>query len=153
MPSTNKHKALRDFVRGKVKDTKTEGDQARKRKDMWIASLQNLHSMIREWLGDADSGEVSYHITTQELSEDLIGPYEVEILHIFIGKQKVSLYPKGTYIVGGNGRVDLWGQKSIKLLILNDKWKWELVKQKTPTIKTELFTEASFLEALKEIMD
>jgi hypothetical protein len=122
------------------------------RKQEWLTALNDLYGLVKSWLQPLENdGTVRYppaHIT---IREDHIGTYKVDVLTILIGKQRIAFHPKGTLIIGADGRVDVRGQRAVRTLILSDgEW---VVVERTPQLRTFPFNEDSFQDLLREIME
>ena len=151
---TNEENGLHAFLRSKATASpEAEEDidwQARKEK--WLASLSDLYGLIKSWLRPLEKdGTLRYSSTQITLQEDYLGSYQVEALSLQIGKQKVDFYPKGTLIIGAEGRVDVRGQRAMRTIVLSDG-KWSVVEQ-SPRLKMLPFNEDSFQDLLQEIME
>jgi hypothetical protein len=141
---------LQEFIRNRAKANSKQVDFSA-RKKIWIDSINSLYNEVTKWLSPLKK-EVKIHKTSVAITEDHIGTYEIDILHLLIGKDKVSFIPKGTLIIGANGRIEVLGPKSSQTLILNKENTWEIVSRRTPKPEFRSFTEESFLDILKQVM-
>lgn len=117
----------------KLKDEKKEVqiDWAKKKGD-WIQSVSRLYDQIQEWLGDLiGQGYVGSIREGIAVTEQSIGPYQIEKLEIQFGGRRAIFEPVGTNIIGGNGRIDLFlsGAKALGYMLIlvqgaenNDEW-------------------------------
>ena len=137
------------FLRSKATE-QTEIDWEA-RKDRWLGHLADLYTQVREWLAPLEKdGVVQYSSWSTTLQEDYIGSYEVQVLSLAVGKQRVELRPKGTLIVGADGRVDVQGQRAVRTILLqDDRW---VVVERSPRLKTRPFDKDSFQTLLEEVM-
>jgi len=121
------------------------------RKDRWISEITRLYDQIKEWLAPLEKDEVvRYSTLTMTLQEDPIGSYQVDVLMLLVGKQRVEFRPKGTLIVGANGRVDIQGPRAMRTIVLRDgRW---LIVERSPRVKTRPFDKDSLETVLKEVM-
>ena len=121
------------------------------RKDKWLAHLARLHDLVRTWLEPLHhDGTVRCSTSHVTLEEDYIGAYQADVLTLVIGKQRVAFHPKGTLIVGADGRVDVRGQRAVRTIVLKgDGW---FVVAQSPHLKTLPFNEDSFQDVLQEVM-
>ena len=121
------------------------------RKDRWISEITRLYDQIKEWLAPLEKDEVvRYSTLTMTLQEDPIGSYQVDVLMLLVGKQRVEFRPKGTLIVGANGRVDIQGPRAMRTIVLQDgRW---LIVERSPRVKTRPFDKDSLETVLKEVM-
>ena len=145
---------LHAFLRQKAASTtgtETEVDWEA-RKDKWLSHIAHLYKMIHKWIAPLKSdGTVRSQMSPLSLEEDYIGPYQVDVLALSIGKQCVEFHPKGTLIVGADGRVDVRGQRAVRTLVLKaDQW---FIVERSPRLKTLPFNEDSFQDLLREVME
>ena len=146
--------ALRTFLEDKAKSSSAQPEiDWEARRDKWLANISALYKCVKRWLADLEREGVVRYLPSPKvtISEDRIGDYGVDVLTILVGKQRVAFYPKGTLIVGAEGRIDIRGQKGIRTIILNGR-KWSIV-ERTPTLATYPFNEESFRDALEEVME
>jgi len=151
---TNEENGLHAFLRSKATASpEPEEDidwQARKEK--WLTSLCDLYDLIKSWLRPLEKdGTLRYSSTQVTLQEDYLGSYHVDVLSLHIGKLKVDFYPKGTLIVGAEGRVDVRGPKAVRTLVLSNG-QWSVV-ERSPRLKMLPFNEDSFQDMLQEVME
>jgi hypothetical protein len=121
------------------------------RKRIWLKNLDELYTLIKGWLKPLEDDQlVRYWNEKIHLTEMYIGSYEVDVLNMHIGNQLISFYPKGTVIVGAEGRVDVQGEKSTRVIIFNEN-QW-FVLQRANRPKTVPFNKESFQDLLREVM-
>jgi len=145
--------SLQYFLRQKAK-AEEAGPQIdwESRRQKWQCHVARLYDMVRGWLAPLEAkGILRFQATPYSLEEDYVGQYEIDILHILVGKQKVSFYPKGTVIAGAEGRIDVRGQKSSKMLVLREN-SWFIVDKLTK-VQLYPFNEDSFQGVLEEVME
>ncbi len=141
-----------DFLLEKKKSDAQQPYSAERRKDEWINSLEYLYQEIKVWMLPYTSKQLmSLKEYTVSISEDFIGTYEVKRMNIFIGSNKVTLIPRGTYIFGSLGRVDVVGPKDEVLLIQNSWKKWDIVTR-SPDRKTWTCNQDSFKSILQTLV-
>jgi len=88
------------------------------RKDNWLKNIAQFYDLIKDWLKPLENDKtVSYRKIAKTIEEEYLGSYQVEDLILQIGNQHVVFHPKGTLIVGANGRIDIQGQRSIRSII------------------------------------
>jgi len=96
-----------------------------KRKNDWIASVDELNTQIQDWFGDfKEEGLVEFELTRKSNTEEYIGSYEVNVLHLnFTNGREVIVEPMGTLIIGAWARFDIFmrGYNSGRYYILRDK--------------------------------
>jgi len=145
----SKKDGLDAFLRSKA-GTEPEIDWEA-RKDKWISEVTKLYDQIKEWLAPLEKDAiVRYSTLTMTLQEDPIGSYQVDVLMLLVGKQRVEFRPKGTLIVGANGRVDIQGPRAVRTIVLQDgQW---LIVERGPRVKSRPFDKDSLETVLKEVM-
>ena len=109
-------------------------------RDEWLRDLDSLYRMIEGYLQEyIVDGLIRRSFTEIELDEPDIGKYSARKMDINIGKQRVSLVPIGTQLVGCKGRVDAEGSAGRAQILLLD----ERVKRAADLIKVRVSTEGS----------
>ena len=150
----SKTTGLEAFIRSKAGGT-TQGEPKidwQTRKQDWLSNIADLYAVIRKWLQPLEKEGVLRFLTANiTLQEEQIGAYGVEVLTILIGKQRVAFYPKGTLIIGAEGRIDIRGQRAVRTIIFNDG-DWHLV-ERSPKLKVLPFNQNSFQDVLTEVME
>jgi len=142
--------SLVDFVRQKA-EKQEKGPDWDARRAKWQGDIAHLYGMVRGWLKPLESNRtIRVEEATVTLREDYLGTYKVPEMSILIGSQKVAFHPKGTLIVGAQGRVDVSGDASVRTLVVN-RGKWAIV-DRTEKVRLIPFTEASFRALLEEVM-
>lgn len=147
-------------------------DSERERAD-WLKRINDLYGLIEQALAEyTRSGTIS--ITYQEVSmfEEAIGRYPARRMTIRIGDRMISLKPKGAFVIGAKGRVDLTGPADSSRFVVVPKhlsgpsfkiasrpevesgadsveWVWKLAT-KPPNIRYVELTKESIRHALME---
>ncbi|MBI4580924.1 MAG: hypothetical protein HY718_14545 [Planctomycetes bacterium] len=89
--------------------------------DQYIARLEWLYRNVEAWIAEREPNARA-HRTTVELAEEATGPYKAESLEIIRpGKPAVRLIPKGIFMVGAHGRVDVWSRLGREIVVWLDK--------------------------------
>jgi hypothetical protein len=100
----------KDFAEFVASQQKTEAETKinwAETREEWLRNLDSLHQRIVSFLREyIDQGSISYDFTEIELNEPNIGRYMAKRMDITIGRQRVSLVPVGTLLIGSKGRVD-----------------------------------------------
>jgi len=145
---------LQAFLRSKAASQEGTEEQIDwdARKERWLAAINDLYDLVKSWLQPLENdGTVRYQLAPIPLNEEHIGAYKVDVLTLLIGKQSIAFHPKGTLIMGADGRVDVRGQRAVRTLVLNEgEW---LVVERTPRLRTLPFNEDSFQDLLQEVME
>lgn len=111
-----------------------------KRKDEWLASVNELNQLITGWFSDYETeGLVEFKLTEESKSEEYLGAYTVNVLSLcFANGQEIIVEPIGTLIIGAWARFDFYvrGYNSGKYYILRDKseegqFSWRIVNAQT----------------------
>lgn len=142
--------ALAEFLREKSQVT---GGSAtinwEDRRVEWLRQVELLYKIVAKWLNPlTQEKKIKLTRTSRKVTEDYLGSYDVPVLNLELPAQKVTLLPKGANVIGADGRVDLYGPRDIKTLVVIDG-KWRVVDHQ----KMANFNKASFLRCLKEVME
>ncbi len=87
----------------------------------WFDDLQSLYKMVEKFLHEyIAQGSVSYEYSKIHLYEDALGGYDARRMDIKVGRQRISLTPIGTLIIGSKGRVDIEGSSGKAQILLMD---------------------------------
>ncbi len=142
--------SLVDFLRQKAERSDDSVDWAARRRK-WKRDIAALYKRVRGLLSPlAAEKAIRIEESKATLREDYLGSYEVPALHILLPGQKVSFFPKGTLVVGAQGRVDVTGRRSSKILVVNNG-EWSIVDS-SDRLRLTPFTEESFRALLGEVM-
>jgi hypothetical protein len=144
------------FLKSKARDAKERHaptlEELQERQEKWLERVDNLYKKIRGWLSPLEKeGDLSIFASEITLNEPPLPAYDVEVLTIIIGDQRVSFVPKGTLIIGAEGRVDIKGHKGIRTIIFSGE-KWSLV-ERTPKLKLLTLDQKSFQDILNDVME
>jgi len=91
-------------------------------RDEWLKNLDSLHKKVAGFLGEyIANGSISYSFAQVKLAEENLGEYLAKRMDIKIGRQRVSLVPVGTLLIGSKGRVDVEGSAGKALILLLDE--------------------------------
>lgn len=151
-------------------------------KEEWLEYIKQFYESVKEWLEPYKAdGKVSYDFKPLMLTEENIGTYEVDAMHVNFAGQKITLEPIGTLLIGTKGRIDLEGARGRVQFILADKdskgmkvnvsvsigeqpekkpeerkvpdWTWKIVLREPRKISYAEFNEDNFFDALMEIVN
>jgi hypothetical protein len=96
-------------------------DSARIREE-WLKELESLYKKILGFLEKyIAAGSIMYSFTEIEITEPEIGTYRAKRMDLRIGRQRVSLVPVGTMLIGCRGRVDIDGVAGRAQILLVDE--------------------------------
>jgi hypothetical protein len=146
----DKIKRLKDKKEEKQLNIKNEVDN-------WRKSLSKLYADIEEWIQPIKDEIQSKRIDLL-ITEELTGPYKTEslVLSLFNGGT-ISFNPKGTFVIGSKGRVDLSisgrYQDSIMLILqrIDNIDKWTIIKNRDLHNARE-FNKGQFLNLLDNVI-
>lgn len=123
-----------------------------KRREEWIASMNDFKSMILDWFEDYQKeGLVTFSFSKKAISEEFVGLYDAEILQLqFSNGKEIVLEPMGSLVIGASGRYDLFmrGFNSDKYYILKQRddddtdYSWFVVSAKNVTDNQKLSKES-----------
>ena len=150
-------------------------------REQWLADLRDLYTQLTGFLKEyIDSGKISVSHEPKTLTEGDLGTYPVDKLVLSIGRQRVTLDPQGTMLIGSKGRVDVHGASGDALLLLvgedvrssrdlhkvslnfngkvpepsqtqpNRTWKWKIATR-TPNLSFTELDASSFYRLLMEV--
>lgn len=142
-----------------------EGDEAKrrqeewdKRKNKWIAEVESLYMQIQEWLEPLnETASIRFDIGTHPANEENIGSYNIQHMTIHLANERVELTPRGTNIIGGYGRIDMYGKNGQKMLVIPKWGEWAFYRLDTtnPSMPKQFYdplNEGSFKEALLDLI-
>jgi len=103
-----------EFVRKQSQQAVEENVDLVKEKADWLGKLDLLYSLVSTSLAQyiAD-GSIKIRFSELPLFEELLGDYVVQQAHITVGTQVANLKPKGTFLIGARGRVDMTGPRGV----------------------------------------
>jgi hypothetical protein len=141
------------FFHSKRAKKASRGIDWKKKQKEWTKSIDELYTAIRGYLSKVIAdGTVTVEYRPKTITEEPVGTYEVKELVLRVGEEIAVLSPKGMYIVGASGRVDLRGDMGVVTLVLQPGRRWAIVEKRVPILKTIPFEPGSFFSALKDVM-
>lgn len=141
------------FLKSKAKEKENNNVDWESRKHKWFDSVNKLYADIDEWLKPFTAQKLLNIETGKliKLTEEYIGTYEIPRLDIYIGNEIISLIPKGTLILGSNGRIDMIGPKA-EIVLIEPEWgEWYFAKR-TPKLETWEINEESFKSFIQKLV-
>lgn len=167
----NKHKSNSE-------ETAIDWDEQKKE---WLAFIRQFYSAIESWLKPyRDAGKLSYEYKKNQITEDYLGTYDVDVMIVNFAGQKLNLEPVGTLLIGTKGRIDMEGARGRVQFILADKnstgmkinvsiingevpekneehkepeWTWKIVLRESRRVSFVEFNEENFFDALMEVIN
>jgi len=113
--------SFKEFVEQKkiVAEDRKKSIDWEKRKKFYLDQVEMLYKDVEGFLSEFK--EVTLERELEEIEEDIIGKYEVPVLHIRLYDKHAALMPAGTNMIGTPGRVDLVGYFETTRIILTGK--------------------------------
>ena len=92
-------------------------------KQSWLADLAVLYGRVREFLQPhIERRLVRLSLGTTFLIEQHFGEYEVPYATIYLAERLVEIVPRGRFIIGALGRVDIKGpQGEVRLVLVGSE--------------------------------
>lgn len=89
-------------------------------KKIWLSKLDELYALVKASLSGhlENGGGVKFDLSEVDIYEDQLGTYAVPFATITIGRQVVKLIPKGTFLIGVAGRVDMTGPRGVVRFVI-----------------------------------
>ncbi len=109
--------------------------QARRVK--WLDALEKLFDRIQRELIFAGVDPNHIQDTHHTITEESLGTYDAPGLLVQIGTGRVTFTPVGSVIIGGYGRVDVYGPRGEVKLIAGDIDPFHDPEQETPSHQRE----------------
>ncbi|MFI5015623.1 MAG: hypothetical protein ACHQAY_25080 [Hyphomicrobiales bacterium] len=108
----------------KVLEEVTSGEMTpehvKRRVDDWVQRVKGLYSRIESWLPsgwDAEQGR-STRMHAELMRQVKLGPRSLPLLDIFRDRvRRATIEPRGLWIIGANGRLDLTTEKDHFVII------------------------------------
>jgi len=153
--SMNSSESLKTFLKGKKQRDDETGRVADKEERILSrrSAIEELFASIQGWLkSSVDEGIVSIERDVYVLSDEQLGVLAEESMKLIVGVSEVFFAPVGGSLAGASARVDMVsGDRRLPIVLLPDRGWHFLVRG--PVTRTELVTEESFGDALKELLD
>jgi hypothetical protein len=121
----------------------------------WISAIEELYASIQGWLKDAVSkGLITIETSEVPLNEKILHFYNAPTLQIVTPRgQTIEIVPKGRFVVGASGRLDLRCGVRVRMIIRTEEGRWRFTDPASPAgWKHEAVTEESFWEAIGEFI-
>jgi hypothetical protein len=117
-----------------------------------ISSISELFDRIESWLKPSvDEGIVALERDPYVHSDEQLGMLTEESMKVIVGVSEVFFGPRTGTIAGASARVDMTcGDRTLPIVLLADRGWHFLVRG--PVTRTELVTEDSFGDALRELL-
>lgn len=157
MDETENSGNLEDFLRKKIAQERRQEVKVdwEERKNKWISAIKDLYDLVDEIivLKLRDAGyDVKLEKEHMSIIEDYIGSYETQKYIIKTQSFVIQFIPRGSIIIGGYGRVDMFLPKGTVKVILAEWGKWEIVRGLTVSRKLVPFNETSVTSIFKDYL-
>jgi hypothetical protein len=118
-------------------------------KQEWISRVHGLYDEIREWLKPLEDKEyLKIERNPLVITEEMLGPYEIDSMEIIAGETTVVLEPVGRQVLGAMGRVDLFprgyridGLMLLYVEYLDSRPHWEVRQSNLSGLRKDLTKE------------
>ena len=147
---------LADFLRARKEHAPIPDADWKAKKDAFWLSVESLYESVRGMLKDSIAAkDVKVDTFSFGITEDFLGTYSMIGLELQIGPERVRFIPKGIYVVGASGRVDIRGECGTVTLLRHEQDgenHWEVVLERVPHLRTAPFDRESLKLALEQVM-
>ncbi len=148
---------LQVLLAEKKQNMEKEYPQWNQKRDEWIANVDNLFRIIKNWLKPLEEKDY-LKISSEDisLSEKLIGRYSLKKMIVtFFNNEKIEFRPVGLHIIGANGRVDMkLGMRTIMIVGNSNNTGWMFSEREgRGKPRTWNFDEDSFNAILTEFVE
>jgi hypothetical protein len=148
-------KELTEFFQSKKQrsDQESAAIDWGKRREEWLSAIDNLYASIEGWLSEpVKKALVTLQRRQRPIEEAHLGAYSVDDLVLTVGDENVIFSPKGTNVVGAQGRVDVRGEAGESMFVVQPGPRWSVVVSRSPTLRTEALDADSFNETMQAVM-
>lgn len=89
-------------------------------KKIWLSKLDQLYGVVKASLSGylGNGGGIKLDLSSLDIYEEQLGTYTVPFATITVGRQVVKLIPKGTFLIGAAGRVDMTGPRGVVRFVI-----------------------------------
>lgn len=146
--------SLQEVLANKKSQLDAETPNRDKLRDDWIEKVNNLYSLINNWLSPLEeNGYLRLIYSDIYISEEILGRYKMSRIDIiFFNNEKVELIPIGLHVIGAKGKVNMEiGDREIMIVGNADDTGWIFAEREgRGKPRTWIFDEDNFNEILKE---
>jgi hypothetical protein len=140
----------------KASDSHQDASTSRQaRFDRWLSALDDLYEKVERWLNESiRAGDASTLRIRAFLHEEAYGSYECNKLLITVGSRTISVEPRGAFVLGAEGRVDMSGPhgRQVVLVLLGGEWYFTTLSARSRREKPALLDEDGFLDILRKLL-
>lgn len=146
------HDQLRELFHEKKQKARAANIDWAARRDAWLSAVSALYRTVEEdYLKDARE-DVEITRPTRAVTENYIGEYQVPELVLRVGDEQVVFSPKGTNVLGAQGRVDVQGDRGDATIIWEGDDRWSIVAARVPALRLVPLTADSLADVLRGVM-
>lgn len=85
--------------------------------DQYLSRLRDLYASVKSWVRQSEP-QAQFTQALVDLAEEFTGPYKAESLEVARpGRVAVRLIPRGIFMVGAHGRVDVRSRLGREILV------------------------------------
>lgn len=143
---------LRELFHEKRQKAKPANIDWGAKRDAWIKAVMALYHTIREDYLKSAKDDVEIAQSDKVVMENYIGEYHVPELVLRVGDEQVIFSPKGTIVVGAQGRIDIQGDRGDATILWQGDDRWNLVVSRVPVVRLLPLTADSLADVLRGIM-
>jgi len=143
---------LQEFFREKKQRANSSSVDWGAKRDAWIEAVERLYKTVAEDYLARVRADIELSYSEKAVTESYIGAYRIRELNLRVGDEQVLFSPKGTNIIGAQGRIDVSGDRADATIVWQSGDRWSLVLSRTPTLRLIDLNADSFAEMLKGIM-
>lgn len=144
--------SLETILEKKKKEMDTQAPKWKQRREEWVSKISRLYSLIEKWLEPLKKQKyLDTSLSETLISEEYLGSYSAPTMTIsFFNNHKVTLKPKGLYVIGAEGRIDMVvGDRIVMLVGVGDNLDWSFAEREGRGQPRRWdFTEENFLDIL-----
>lgn len=147
-------KTLSEVISERFKTADSAQAEVVTRVERWQAAVEKLFERIDGWLKESSGPDAAVRVELEDAPayEDRAGDYTIKKMLVQIGRSKVRFLPKGTWIIGAEGRVDVEGPAATARLIWEGDERWTVVLDPVSPRDTKLLDSGSLAEALDIVL-
>ena len=122
------------------------------KREAWINAVKHLYDTIVDDYLKAARGEVEITQQDKVLTENSVGQYHIPELNLRVGDEQVIFSPKGTNVVGAQGRIDVQGDRGDATIIWQGGDDWNIVISRVPVLRLVPLNADSLADVLRGVM-
>ncbi len=146
---------LKELLNDKSKKEENQFEKIKKRVANWFEEVTQLNNLIQKWTQEL-SEEITVIKSEITLNEERTGSYKSEqISLIILNDTKIIFEPKGTYILGAYGRIDIvsnsrfFGNFILVLQEVEGEKLWYLIENRDNSAK-KIFNKSQLFKIIQD---